>query len=301
MDAMTDSATPPARLDVGIVGAGRVGAVLGAALARSGHRVVAASAVSLRSRTRVASLLPDADIRRPPEVFAVADLVLLAVPEPVLSELVDGLVRTGSVRPGQLVAHTCGRYGTAVLAPAVGVGALPMALHPALSFTGTGVDVQRLGDASFGVTAPDPVWPIAAALVVEMGGDPVRIAEEHRTTYDAAITHGARHVVAMLGDAIDLLHDAGVEHPERMLEPLLSAASDHVMRSGDDALAGPTADGDAAAVAEHLEAWSARRPEAVAAYRVLARRTAERALASGRLRPEQAESLLDVLADGPRA
>ncbi|MCW2614769.1 MAG: NADH-ubiquinone oxidoreductase, partial [Frankiales bacterium] len=40
----------PARLTVGVVGTGRVGAVLGAALARAGHRVVAASAVSAASR-----------------------------------------------------------------------------------------------------------------------------------------------------------------------------------------------------------------------------------------------------------
>lgn len=42
----------PARLAVGVVSAGRVGSVLGAALGRAGHRVVAASGLSASSLAR---------------------------------------------------------------------------------------------------------------------------------------------------------------------------------------------------------------------------------------------------------
>src|SRR4051794_9294196 len=61
------SALPRARgraypLVVGVVGAGRVGGVLGAALAAAGHHVVAAAAVSTASHERAARLLPAADI-----------------------------------------------------------------------------------------------------------------------------------------------------------------------------------------------------------------------------------------------
>src|SRR5699024_8000077 len=157
-------------------------------------------------------------------------------------------------------------------------------------------DVELLCVASFGDTSHDTVWTIADAPMVKIGGDPARRTEEKRTIYYAAITHGGRHVVAQLCHANVLPDGAGLGHAQRMLGPLLSAACDHVMRAGDDALAGPAACGDVAGVAEHLEAWSAQHPEAVAEYRVLARGTAERALASGRLRAEQAESLLDVLA-----
>ena len=58
-------AARPARLAVGIVSAGRVGAVLGAALENAGHSVVATSAVSRASRDRAAALLPHAAILPP--------------------------------------------------------------------------------------------------------------------------------------------------------------------------------------------------------------------------------------------
>jgi len=93
----------PSRLTVGVIGAGRVGSVLGAALARAGHRVVAASGVSRESVTRAATLLPGVPLRPADEVVAAASLVLLAVPDDVLGPLVAGLAETGAWRPGQLV------------------------------------------------------------------------------------------------------------------------------------------------------------------------------------------------------
>ncbi|HET6728319.1 MAG TPA: DUF2520 domain-containing protein [Jiangellaceae bacterium] len=299
-DALSESdAERPARLGVGIVGTGRVGAVLGAALARSGHRVVAAYGVSVASRQRAHMLLPGVPLVTPAEVFEQADLVLLAVPDDVLPGLVEGLVETGAVRTGQLVAHTSGRYGAAALDPATRVGALPLALHPAMTFTGTALDLERLAGATFGVTAPEPLWPVAEALVVEMGAEPVRIAEEHRTLYHAALAHGSNHLVTLIADAMDLLRAAGVVEPDRMLSPLLAATLDNALRQGDAALTGPVARGDAGTVAGHVAEIDRVAPEAVAAYVALARRTAARALAAGRLRATDAEPLLDVLADRP--
>lgn len=285
----------PARLDVGVVGTGRVGAVLGAALAKSGHRVVAAYGVSITSRQRADALLPGVDLVTVPEVFDRAGLVLLAVPDDSLPGLVEGLVNTGAVRPGQLIAHTSGRFGVSALDPATRVGALPLALHPAMTFTGTSVDLERLTGACFGVTAPEQLWPVAEALVLEMGAEPVRIAENARALYHAALAHGANHLVTLVADAMDLLRSAGVEQPDRMLAPLLSAALDNTLRSGDAALTGPVARGDAQTVSSHVDEIGRALPEGVVAYVQLARRTAARALASGRLKATDAEPLLDAL------
>lgn len=284
-----------ARLDVGVVGTGRVGSVLGAALARAGHRVVAAYGVSLTSRARSSNLLPDVKLVDIPEVFARSGLVLVTVPDDVLPDLITGLAATGAIQPGQFVVHTSGRYGVRVLDPATRAGALPLALHPAMTFTGTSVDLQRLSGTTFGVTAPEQLWTVAEALVVEMGSDPVRVAEDQRTRYHAALAHGSNHLVALINDAIDLLRAADVENPDRVLGPLLSAALDNALRSGDDALTGPVSRGDAGTVASHMEEFAKALPEAAETYRALARRTAARALASGRLKAADAESLLDVL------
>jgi predicted short-subunit dehydrogenase-like oxidoreductase (DUF2520 family) len=295
------AATPPhlrpGRLGVGVVGAGRVGAVLGAALRQAGHAVVGASGVSRASRERIDVLLRGVPVLEVPDVVERAELVLLAVPDDALPGLVEGLAAVGAWQAGQLVAHTCGRFGTAVLAPAARAGAIPLALHPAMTFTGTSVDLVRLTDCCFGVTAPRPVLPVAQALVVEMGAEPVVVEEAARPLYHAALAHGANHLVTVVAQAVQVLRDAGVDHPDRVLAPLLSAALDGALRAGDDALTGPVARGDAGTVAEHVRALSGQAADVLSAYRALSRATADRALASGRLRPAAAEALLEALAE----
>jgi predicted short-subunit dehydrogenase-like oxidoreductase (DUF2520 family) len=286
----------PPRLRVGVVGTGRAGAVLGAALARCGHRVVAAYAVSDLSRLRAEALLPGVPLRPVAEVVAAADLVLLTVPDDVLPGLVAGLAETGTVRPGQFVAHASGRYGYTVLDPVTRAGALPLALHPVMTFTGTSIDLNRLTGAPFGVTAPDQLRPVAEALVVEMGGEPVWVAEGSRALYHAALAHGANHLVTLVAQTMELLAAAGVDQPARLVAPLLSAALDNALRYGDQALTGPVARGDAGTVAAHVRELGEASPEAKVAYVALARVTADRALAAGLLKPDAAEALLDVLA-----
>ncbi|MGW0861459.1 Rossmann-like and DUF2520 domain-containing protein [Streptomyces sp. NPDC002611] len=287
----------PARLTVGVVGAGRVGPALAAALQLAGHRPVAVSAVSETSRRRAAQLLPDVPVLAPAEVLQRSDLVLLTVPDDALPDLVTGLADTGSVRPGQLLVHTSGRYGARVLDPALRAGALPLALHPAMTFTGTPVDVQRLAGCSFGVTAPEELRLAAEALVIEMGGEPEWIAEANRPLYHAALALGANHLVTLVAQSLDLLREAGVAAPDRMLGPLLGAALDNALRSGDAALTGPVARGDAGTVAAHVTELRRHAPGTVAGYLAMARATADRALAHGLLKPELAEDLLGVLAD----
>src|SRR5512132_168595 len=108
---LTPAAAAPARLRVGIVGAGRVGAVLGAALAAAGHDVVAAAGLSAASAERAARLLPGVPLLP-------TDLVVVAVPDDTLPGLVTGLAETGLWRRGQLTFHTSGAHGLAVLAAA---------------------------------------------------------------------------------------------------------------------------------------------------------------------------------------
>jgi len=289
----------PARLSVGVIGAGRVGSVLGAALAQAGHRVVAVSGVSDASRRRADALLPGVPVVPPTEVLDAAELVLLTVPDDVLPELVAGIAASGAVRAGALVVHTSGRYGVAVLDPVTRMGALPLALHPAMTFTGRPEDLARLTGACFGVTAPEPLRPIAEALVVEMGADPQWVDEDARPLYHAALASGANHLATLVNESVDLLRRCGVGEPERLLAPLLGASLDNALRSGDAALTGPVARGDAGTVAAHIAVLREVSPDTAAAYVAMARLTADRALAAGLLKPEAAEALLDVLAGGP--
>ena len=297
----------PGRLGVGLVGAGRVGAVLAASLRDAGHAVVGASGVSEASRERIELLLPGVPRLEVPEVVRRSELVLLTVPDDALVDLVAGLAATGAWQAGQLVLHASGLHGLRALAPAQQAGAIPLAVHPAMTFTGTSLDLGRLTGAAMAVTAPAAVLPVAQALVIEMGGEPVVLPEESRAAYHAALCHAANHVTTLLGQAQQVLADSAVADAGALLGPLVRAAVDNVLRAGEDSLTGPVARGDSGTVAEHLAVLrrlDGAHPDAAAVaptYTDLARTTAARAVLAGRLRDDAGRSVLRALADQPDA
>ena len=218
---------------------------------------------------------------------------MLAVPDTELAGLVSGLAATAAVRPGTIVVHTSGVNGIGVLAPLTAQGCIPLAIHPAMTFTGAQEDISRLADACFGITAADEVgYAIAQSLVLEIGGEPFRVREDARTLYHAALAHAGNHIITVVADAVEalraalsgnellgqqLVDDAPGGIAERVIGPLARASLENTLQRGQAALTGPIARGDARAVAGHLRALEAVDPQLAQAYRVNALRTAQRA------------------------
>ncbi|MGY4709734.1 Rossmann-like and DUF2520 domain-containing protein [Mycolicibacterium sp. CBM1] len=301
----TPSGLRPARLKVGIISAGRVGTALGMALERAEHVVVACSAISTTSRRLAARRLPDTPILPMHDVADSAELLLLTVPDAELPGLVNGLAATGAVRRGTIVVHTSGANGVAILAPLTEQGCVPLAIHPAMTFTGADDDVARLADTCFGVTAADEIgYAIAQSLVLEVGGEPFGVREDARTVYHAALAHASNHVVTVVADALDalraalagqellgqeLIADAPGGLAERIIGPLARAALENTLQRGQAALTGPVARGDGPAVGRHLAALDEVNAELAQSYYANSLRTAQRAHAP--------EEVFEVLAD----
>ena len=283
---------------IGVVGAGRVGAVLAAALRSTGHEIVAAAGESDASRVRIQMLLTGVPRLKPTAVSRSAELLLLTVPDDMLGNVVKQLAASGAIRKGQYVAHTSGRHGLSVLAPAAAVGAHVLALHPAMTFTGTELDLPRLAGCAFGVTADEAeTVALAETLVSDLGGRVVWVPEDKRTLYHAGLAHGANHLVTLVAEAMELLRASGAEDPAATLRPLLTAALDNALSFGDAALTGPIVRGDIGTVRAHLRDVAANAPDTLPSYVALARATANRAVVDGRLLPIRAAELIGILND----
>ena len=292
---MSSSTLPARPLRVGVVGAGRVGAVLAAALRAAGHDVVAAAGESDASRGRIAALLPDVPVRKPTAVARACDLLLLTVPDDMLGNVVTMLAASGALHQGQVVAHTSGRHGLAVLAPATAEGARPGARHPARAVPRPARDLPRLTGCTFGVTVADGERELVEVLVADLGGRTVRVPEELRALYHAGLAHGANHLVTLVSQAMELLSAAGVDDPGATLRPLLEAALDNSLAQGDAALTGPVVRGDVETVRAHLAELEAHDPDTLPTYVSLARATLDRVVTDGRVLPIRAAALRRVL------
>jgi predicted short-subunit dehydrogenase-like oxidoreductase (DUF2520 family) len=286
-----------AKPSIGVIGAGRVGAVLAAALTAAGYPLAAVAGESNASRTRIETLLPASRIDKPTAVSKAADLLLLTVLDDALDNVVRMLVASGAIRSGQIIVHTSGRHGLGVLSPAIDIGAVGIAMHPAMTFTGTDLDLERLPNCTYGVTCEPVDQALAEALVADLGGRLVGVSEANRELYHAAMAHGSNHLVTLVSQAMDLLRSAGTEDPALTLRPLLSAALDNALAFGDAALTGPVVRGDLETVLAHLRSLAAESPSTLESYVAMARATASHAVAAGRLEPRRAAALLEALND----
>ena len=220
------------RLGVGIVGAGRVGPVIGAALAGAGHAIVGITSGS--DDERASAVLPGVPVLETQDVVRRSELVILAVPSAELSALVSGIAELGGWQIGQLVLHTDPAQGIEVLRPAAERGAIPLAVHPAITFTGTSIDLRQLQAGFAAVTAPAAVLPIAQALAVEMGCEPVVIAEADRAAYADAIATATEFSRSIIGQSTSRLREIGVENPGGFLSALVQSTVERALRDASD-------------------------------------------------------------------
>ncbi len=219
--------TANSRLGVGIIGAGRVGPVIGAALAGAGHALTGVTAGS--DRERVDAVIPGVPVLDADEVVRRSELVVIAVPHDELGPLVSGLAELGAWQVGQLVLHTDPGHGLDVLAPAAARGAIPLAVHPAIAFTGSTLDLRQLTGAYAAVTAPAAVLPIGQALAVELGCEPVVVADADRPAYAEAIATATQFAASIVQQSAALLEDAGVDAPGRFLSTLVHSTVDRAL------------------------------------------------------------------------
>lgn len=240
------------RLGIGIIGMGHVGPVIGSALRAAGHTIVGVSASSERSRERADDMLPGVPILSVEDLVERSEVVILAIPDDAIEGLVQGLAQMGRWQTGQLLIHLSGAHGVGILSAATAQGVIPLAIHPAMTFTGTSIDVARLVGTPCAVTAPPLVLPIAQALVVEMGGEPVEVLEENRALYHVGLAYGSNFLNAIVLQSLEILRVAGIEDPGTFVTPLLSAALDRSLRQGVTAISGPVSRGDAGTIDTHL-------------------------------------------------
>jgi predicted short-subunit dehydrogenase-like oxidoreductase (DUF2520 family) len=285
-------------MDVAVVGAGRVGTALAVLLDRAGHRVVAVSGREA-SRARAQTWLPDVPLRSAPDAARGAEVVVLGVPDDVLSSTCREIALHQGFASGQFVVHLSGAAPLLVLGPARAAGARILAMHPMQTVPDVESGIDRLPGSHVAVTAwEEEGYATGERLARDVGGLPFRLPEDRKPLYHAAAVFCSNYLVAVEGIAERLFRVAGLGAPLEMFAPLAEASLANVLRGGPAAaLTGPAARGDAGSVRRNLEALTEHAPDAVPAYVALAVAALDLAEESGRLTPEGRVAVEEVLAE----
>jgi len=154
----------------------------------------------------------------------------MALPDQELPGFIEGLSLREAWLSGQLLLHTSIAHGVGVLDSARAQGAIPLTLHPLMEFTGTSMDLARMSGAWCVITAPAVAEPIASALAVEMGMEPVVVEEEKRPQVASAIALATSFSHTTIHEAASRLNAAGINNPGVVMQPLVSSSMDNALR-----------------------------------------------------------------------
>ncbi len=283
-------------MNISVVGAGRAGTAVAVLLGRAGHDIVAVSGRDL-TRDRASRYLPSAAFVEQDEAARLGDLVIVAVPDDLIAETVEGLAHEEAFRPGQWVAHLSGAAGLSVLAPVRAAGARPLAIHPLQTFPDVDGGIDRIPGSFMAVTADDPEgYLIGERLADDLMTRSFRLADEDRGLYHAAAVFASNYLVGVSAIAKELFALSGVPDPVLAMLPLQRATLDNVERLGpEEALTGPAVRGDASTVDRNLAALHASAPHVVPAYIEMCRVALELGERAGRLSAERRAGVEEVL------
>ncbi len=280
-------------MKIAIVGAGTVGTAAAVRWRDAGYTITAVSGRAATS-DRAARWLPGVEVVPLANAPTGADVVVLAVPDDTLPEIVASLV--GRFDPGSSALHLSGALGLDALRPLEAAGIRTLAVHPLQTFAEVGGAIEALPGAAIAVTARnDEGTALGDQLARDLGGRPFRLADEDRPLYHAAAVFASNYLVAVSGAALDLFTAAGVPDAADAMHPLQAATLANVHRLGpQQALTGPAVRGDSGTVARNLDAVAAASPALVPAYIALCRAAMD--VAGSRLPDDRRRAVEEVLA-----
>jgi predicted short-subunit dehydrogenase-like oxidoreductase (DUF2520 family) len=275
-----------------IVGAGRLGTALGAALVKRGWRVEAIVDREAPAARESRRLIGAGRASTSPAAAAKAKgLVIISVPDAAVAGAARELARASGSWPGRGVFHTSGLLTAGALGPLAARGALVASLHPVQSFPRKDLPASVFRGITWGIEGSPKAVKAATGIVRALGGHVLFLAEQDKALYHAACVLASNALVALEGTAAGLLEGAGVGQAEalRTLLPLAQGTLQNVKSLGlEGALTGPVLRGDIETVRRHLAALRAD-PEARKVYRILGRQAlglavSGRGLPAGKIR-----------------
>lgn len=275
-------------MQIGFIGAGKVGTALACLLKRADYQIT-----GIYSRSSAAEAAEFAGIKEYADcssLLAASDVVFLTVSDGAIANVASEIA--AYVRPGQCFIHCSGALTADVMQPCRDKGGLLYSLHPLQSFADRQNAVLHLPGSFFSGQGDAEVKPLAMAIASALRGTFAEISAEGKALYHAGACVASNYLVTLIDLAQSFYAEIGIppEKALQALQPLLAGTLQNISRLGTvQALTGPIARGDAATLAVHLRQM--KNPLSRNLYCALGRSTVELAAKKGSLSAGQIDEL----------
>ena len=285
-----------------IIGSGRVGRACGRLWAQA--RVFEIQDVLTRSRESAAEgvkFIGAGNAVGHLREMRDADVWMIATRDDAIVPSALTLAASGKITPDDIVFHVSGATPSGDLKPVRERGALVASVHPIKTFSDAEAAVQSFAGTFCSAEGDAGALAVLKPAFEKVGAKVFDIDPRLKPVYHAGGVLACNYLVALIEAALRAHGKAGIprEASLKALEPMVRETVDAIFDKGPEkALTGPISRGDAVAVGRQLAMvadWDAGIGNL---YRGLGLLAVELAVRDGRLTPERAGDLKEVLQAG---
>lgn len=237
-------------MNIGFIGAGKVGCSLGAYLLDNGFLVSGYCSRSYESACLAAELTKTKPYDNLLELVNDCELIFVTVNDGAIVDVCNDL-RTHNLM-NKTLCHTSGAMSSEIFGDLEGVGGI-CSLHPLMAVSSK---EQALERAFFTIEGNDIGINVLRAILTKCGNPYQKIDSGNKTKYHLAAATASNLVVGLLDMSVNILADCGFteESARAALKPLVEGNAIAVMDKGARAaLTGPVSRGDCDTVRKHLD------------------------------------------------
>jgi predicted short-subunit dehydrogenase-like oxidoreductase (DUF2520 family) len=253
-------------MDIGFIGAGKVGFCLGQYFNEKGLRVVGYASKSPEPAQEAANLVGGRYFSDSASLIEAADLIFLTVPDGQIGPVFASLAG----KKGKIFAHCSGSLSSDVLAGAKEAGAQAISMHPLMAISDKYRSKELLEGAFLAIEGDEPALTLVKDLVLSLGNETQTLDKSKKALYHCAASVVSNFAVALAFLGEELLASCGLSAANPALLRLFLNNAKNIQAYGPvAALTGPVERGDEATVANHLQVLSGEDKEL---YRLLAKK-----------------------------
>jgi predicted short-subunit dehydrogenase-like oxidoreductase (DUF2520 family) len=290
------------RLNIGFIGAGKVGKALGLYFKHNGLKITGYCSRSVSSAREAASLTGSQAYSTIESLVHSSEVLFITVPDQAIEEL-DGklsdLMKHQNLGTEETWIHVSGAYPSGCLAGIQEAGCPVGSMHPLQCFGEPVSSAARLKDTWFTIEGTEKAQIIMKAILEKTCGKYNLIGAGSKPLYHAGACVVSNYLVTLLESGIRLFEAAGMtrEHIIQAVGPLIEGTLSNIREKGTvDALTGPIVRGDLNTVNVHLKAIAALRPSELNFYKSMGLKTTEM-IENTRLTTEQTNRFQMLLED----
>lgn len=261
-------------MNIGFIGAGKVGFSLGRFMLTKNIRVIGYYSLHAESAIEAAEFTHTNYFSSIEELSDESDVIFITVPDGAICSVYEQIKNRIT---GKYLCHCSGLMTASEAFPDIEkYGAYGCSIHPLFPISSKYDTYRELQDAFFCLENGDnsgknETENVIFSLLRQMGVKLLRIDAHNKAKYHAACAIASNLVCGIEQIAMNLLGECGFDAEESLgaLRPLILSNTSHILRDGPQkALTGPVQRKDAGTVKKHLDCLEGRNREI---YRLLSK------------------------------